>query len=740
MPERKSKKGKGFSFTNITIQPGDIVILLDYAGRIIDVNEEAVRSLRMSRSELVGMPWVTLFPHSGLDIKAVVSGRDFANGFDFVRADGTSVSLYFFATVGISEDGQAAGVVCIGRDVTPFWHSTEKTLESEKKYQLLTRLVQDGIIVVSPTGQILEANPAAARIVGFAVEELLGQRVEQFVTPEERRDFLLFGRRVIKKGSGQTRLRIVNSQGKERTLKISAELFHLPTERKIYAICSDITSEQELENALARTELLIDRLFEAEPAALFLEKMDGTIVRANRAATRLLGLPMAEIVNRRLREIVPVDLAVILPQMRTAIIENRQFQAEVYTRRRDGRPVWLLLSNALLEVEPENLILTVAKDITEEKQALIELREHEARLKLLLNQVPALIWTTDTNLVCNSALGSGLAGLAAQPGKLIGQRIPAIFGGGEEIEVLFQRALAGESVRFEWTEQSINRTGVPGSGYSYHIQVEPLRGLEGELLGVVGVAQDITEYYNIQKKLRETLNHYQTLVDIAPITIAVHQEGRIVMINRAGAKMLGYDEPEELVGKSIIEFVHPDDWPAASKRIRNALEKGESAPPLKERLRRRDGTYILTQVQNALLSWQGKPAILVVAQDLSEREKLSSQVQKVMSHTRAILEYSPHGIAAESEGRIVYANTRFAELYGYELIEVIGKPIVELVAPYERERINNYMLARRSGKPAPNEYEFDALLKNGTVRRFRVSVTTYEIDKQLFILGFVNPA
>jgi PAS domain S-box-containing protein len=111
-----------------------------------------------------------------------------------------------------------------------------------------------------------------------------------------------------------------------------------------------------------------------------------------------------------------------------------------------------------------------------------------------------------------------------------------------------------------------------------------------------------------------------------------------------------------------------------------------------------------------------------------------------MSHTRAILEYSPHGIAAESEGRIVYANTRFAELYGYELIEVIGKPIVELVAPYERERINNYMLARRSGKPAPNEYEFDALLKNGTVRRFRVSVTTYEIDKQLFILGFVNPA
>ncbi|MGB9743045.1 MAG: PAS domain-containing protein [bacterium] len=741
MPERKSKKRiKGFAFTNITIQPGDIVILLDGAGRIVNVNEEAIRTLGRSRSELVGLPWSTLFPYSGLDIRAVAAGRDFANGFDFVRPDGSTVSLYFFATPGLDEDNRPAGIVCIGRDVTPFWHATEKTLESEKKYQLLTRLCRDGVVVVSTTGKIIEVSSAAAEIAGLPVERLVGMPVELLVVPEERRALFLFGRKVIRKGEGETELRIVDRQGREKVLKIAAELFSTATERKIYAVVRDLTPEKELQATFARTELLLKRVFDAEPAALFLEKMDGTVLRANRAAGKLLQLPLSEIINRRLREIVPADLVAILPQMRTAILEQRQFQAEISVRRRDGRPLWLFLSNVLLETEPENLILTIVQDITEEKQALIELRENEARLKLLLNQIPALIWTTDSELICTSAIGSGLRGLSAQPGNLIGRKITAAFGDSPDIERSFQQALAGESVRFDFTEPGSGETEAVPAVRCYHVQVEPLRGLEGEVLGTVGLAQDVTEYYEIQNKLQEMLTHYQTLVEIAPLTIAVHQEGKIVMINRAGTAMLGYDHPAELIGKSVVEFVHPDDWPAAIKRIRNALEKGESAPPLKERLRRRDGTYILAEVRNAPLRWQDKPAVLVVAQDLSERERLSQQVQEILSHTRAILESAPQGIAAEYEGRIVYANTRFAKLFGYELIEVLGKPIVELLAPHERERIAGYLTARKAGKPAPNQYQFDGLLRNGTVCRFNTSVTTYRMNDRLYVLGFVTRA
>lgn len=728
MPERKKKRVRGLIYKNIAIQPGDIVITLDLSGRIVEVNEEAYRTLGLTAAELLGMPWQGLFPDSGLDLRTVLSGRDYAGGFPFVRRDGTRLSLYFFATVGLDESGTPAGIVCIGRDVTPFWQPTEKTVEAETKYQLALRLTDDAVLLLSTQGQILEANPAAAALIGTEPERLTGRPVTELTLPEELSALTRFGRRLLRKGSGEANFRIADHQGRLKTLRVRAELLPSATEQKILALCRDITAELELRSELRRCELLVEKLFEAEIAGVFLEKMDGTVIRANRSASRLLGLPASEITGRRLRELVPPDVAVILPQMRTAILEKRQFQAEIYTRRRDGRPLWLLLSNALVELEEENLILTICRDITEEKQALIELRENEARLRLLLNQLPALIWTTDTRLICTSAIGSGIHSLTAQPGALVGSRVTAIFGNRPDIEPLLLRALQGELVEFEFQV---------GENF-YRALVEPLRGLESELLGTIGIAHDVTEYRTIENRLQETLNNYQTLIDIAPITIAVHQQGRIVMINRTGARMLGYDEPSELLGMSVVEFVHPDDWPLAVRRIRTALEKGLGNPPVKERLRRRDGSYILVEARNAPLSWQGQPAVMVVAQDLSEREKLSRQFQEVLTHTRAILEYSPHGIAAENEGRIVYANPKFAELFGYELPEVIGKPVAELIAEHDRQRLTEYLEARKQGRPAPKEYHFDAKTKDGTIRRLQIKVTTYRIDDQLFVLGFLT--
>lgn len=730
MPEQRKKRPRKLVFINITIQPGDIVITLDLSGRIMEVNEEAQRTLGLTNEELLGVPWNVLFPDSGLNLKTVLAGRDFAKGFEFIRKDGRRISLYFFATVGIDESGTPAGIVCIGRDVTPFWVPPEKVLEAERKYQTLLRLSSDAVIVVSTRGHILEANNVASQITGLSIEQLLNRPVDQFVLPEERRSLALFGRRLLKKGRGETRIRIRDHQRQEKILSVRAEVLPDSTEQKIYVLCRDITTEYQFRAEITRSESLMKQLFNTETAAIFLEKMDGTVVQVNLSATRLFGLPESEIVGRRLRDIVPQDVAAVLPQMRAAILEKRRFQAEIFTRRRDGRPLWLLLSNTLVELEEENLILTVARDITEEKLAMMELRENEARLRLLLNQIPALIWTTDTKLVCTSAIGSGMRGLSAEPGTLIGGKITAILNIKPEVELKLQRALTGESVQFEFTQGE----------HFYLARVEPLRGLEGELLGTIGLAHDVTDYRTIEHRLKESLNNYQTLIDIAPITIAVHQQGKIVMINRAGAKLLGYEDPAELIGMSVVEFVHPDDWPLAIKRMRTALEQRIGSPPAKERIRRRDGTYILVELRNAPLTWQDQPAVLVVAEDLSEKEKLSRQVQEVLTHTRAILEYSPHGIAAEHEGRIVYANPMFAKLFGYELSEIIGKPIVELVAESERSRLAGYLQARKEGKPAPNEYQFDGLMRDGTIRRLQVKVTTYRIGEQLIVLGFVTPA
>ena len=104
-----------------------------------------------------------------------------------------------------------------------------------------------------------------------------------------------------------------------------------------------------------------------------------------------------------------------------------------------------------------------------------------------------------------------------------------------------------------------------------------------------------------------------------------------------------------------------------------------------------------------------------------------------------MLQYAPHGIVAGSEGRIVYANPAFARLFGYEPEEVVGKLITELLPVYELERLQGYQEARAQGRPAPAEYQFDGLCKDGTTRRMSAFVITYKVGDKLYLLGFVNP-
>ncbi|MGQ9708822.1 MAG: PAS domain-containing protein, partial [bacterium] len=131
-----------------------------------------------------------------------------------------------------------------------------------------------------------------------------------------------------------------------------------------------------------------------------------------------------------------------------------------------------------------------------------------------------------------------------------------------------------------------------------------------------------------------------------------------------------------------------------------------------------------------------------IAQDLSQKKQLVGQIQELLTHTRMVIQNAPHGIVIvdESDGRVVYANPAFAQLFGYEPEQVVGKPMMEMLPTYEQERFRGYQEARRQGKPAPAWYQFDGLCKDSTIRRMSISVViTYTVGDTPYLLGFINP-
>jgi len=130
-----------------------------------------------------------------------------------------------------------------------------------------------------------------------------------------------------------------------------------------------------------------------------------------------------------------------------------------------------------------------------------QLADRESRLRLILDQIPAVVTTLDTALMLTSAQGAGLAALPAEAvAEIVGRKIAD----GDETSlpmIAARKVLAGVATQFEATWQ----------GRTYENRMEPLRGAEGNIVGVVNLALDVTEKRQADEALRESREELRRL-------------------------------------------------------------------------------------------------------------------------------------------------------------------------------------------------------------------------------------
>src|SRR5204863_1502622 len=105
-----------------------------------------------------------------------------------------------------------------------------------------------------------------------------------------------------------------------------------------------------------------------------------------------------------------------------------------------------------------------------------------------------------------------------------------------------------------------------------------------------------------------------------PDGIAIHSEGKVAFANPSALRTMGASRAEDLIGRRVIELVHPDYRPAVRARL-EALERGEAVPFMEEKLLRLDGTAVEVEGQATPFMYHDKPAVQVVMRDISERKR-----------------------------------------------------------------------------------------------------------------------
>jgi PAS domain S-box-containing protein len=222
----------------------------------------------------------------------------------------------------------------------------------------------------------------------------------------------------------------------------------------------------------------------------------------------------------------------------------------------------------------------------------------------------------------------------------------------------------------------------------------------------------IEERRGAEEALRKSEEEYKRLVDSSLTGIFIHQDEKYVFVNNRFAEMHGY-KPEELRGKEPLPLIHPDEREAlrdiASKRL-----KGEAVPQQYEvRRLRRDGKTIWCEMMATRIEYQGRPAIMGNMIDITERKRAEEAVRKSEEKYSTLVESSLTGIYIDQDGKVAFANNRFAEIYGYSRDEVIGMDTRKIVHPKDRALTNNIRKKRLKGEPTPSEYEARGLTKGG---------------------------
>jgi len=128
--------------------------------------------------------------------------------------------------------------------------------------------------------------------------------------------------------------------------------------------------------------------------------------------------------------------------------------------------------------------------------------------------------------------------------------------------------------------------------------------------------------------LRESAERYRRLVEFGPEVVVIHCEGKITYINQAGVFLLGAKSAEEIVGRPVMDFVHPDYQAIVLERIKRTQEELKIEAAIYEKFMRLDGSIIDVEVSAIPIMDGGKPATQVVFHDVTERKQVEDALRE----------------------------------------------------------------------------------------------------------------
>ena len=385
--------------------------------------------------------------------------------------------------------------------------------------------------------------------------------------------------------------------------------------------------EAEYQRELAHSASMLSAALDVSLDSSFLIDVSGVVLDGNDQFACRLGRKREELIGKNAYDLLPPDLAATRQRRAQEVIREKR-----PVRFEDGKDD-RIFSNHLFPVFDEQgevvKIAILSVDITEKRQAEEAVRKSEERHKLLIETTQEGVWAMDRN--------SRTSYVNRQMAEMLGYTCEEMVG----LPVF--DFMPQEELRDHAKKMEIRREGKhslyersffcrDGRRLTCLVSATALSDAQGQFDGSIAFFTDIT----LLKRSEQQMRAFAEVVDSAPNSVTIHDyDGNCIYANSKTYELHQYT-PEEFMAIRLPDLNAPESAELIRRRVRSLMEKNEATFEVGHY--RKDGSIVPLEVTAKALDWMGRPCILSIGRDISERKLAEQALRESEGQVRAKLE------------------------------------------------------------------------------------------------------
>jgi len=636
----------------------------------------------------------------------------------------------------------------------------QAALASEQRFRVIFEQSTGGVGLIGADRCWQIVNQRLAELTGYTIQELQGMSLMMLLQPEEREAASQRLGAFI--GSERTRYS-VERQWLRRDgdliwvslhFERAPESAAMPAAAVVMAI--DISDRKLAEQQALEHQRIRDFHVDNTPLAVIEWTPEFRVRSWSRHAEQMFGWSEAEMLGKRPTDwrFVHDDDRVIADEVMRVLMRSETPHTQITIRNyhRDGHTVWCQWHTSVLRDAAGGVLSlhSMAADVSQQQEAMVALRDSEARFKALFDQMAAGIgrFSADGRWLEVNARMAELLG--HPPGQLVGRPITDVMlaedhaAFGRRLQRLLADAGADDSAEFRILHRD-------GHVVWLQAQMRQLSSIEGDALQGVLLAVDISERKRAEQRALEHQRVREFHFDNTPLAVIEWSPDlRVQRWSRQAEAMFGWTEAEVL-GRTVDEwhFVHEDDAERIAAQVIGTLAGAASVSQSLSRNYHRDGRVVWCQWHSSVLRTAegGLQSIHSLISDVSDEQFTIAALRDSQARFQGIFEQAAVGIAMiDAHGHWLMVNQRFREIVGYnenELLqtncEAITDPKDRIAEAVERGRllageIDDYSFEkryrRRDGKAVWVSLYARRLDDDGVADNVRLSLVVVDITER----------